>query len=574
MHGPASLAFPALRGLIPTTNRSARRVASSSMKIPHLLRLHPVRLGTLFFLAALLLAGCGRRETLVQQATKDGIMLVGNFAEPADLDPHTITGVPEDNIVSTLFEGLTRLDPVTLDALPGAAERWEVTPDGLRYTFHLRAGLTWSDGAPLTAADFLAGVRRVLAPELGSDNADGLYFVVNAEAFHKGRITDFSEVGFAAPNDNTLEIRLRHPTPFLPKAVASRGWFPLPRHVISKYGDLHQRGNLWTRPGNLVSNGPFVLHEWKPNVHVEVRRNPAYWDHQTVRLNGLRFLPTDNQAAEEAGFRAGQLHKTSRVPIAKLDTYRQEAPEQLHIHPYSGVYYFNFNVNRPPFDDVRVRQALAMAVDRESLVRNVTRGGETPAYHFTIEGVDGYVSRARTRLDYEAARRLLTEAGYPGGRGLEPITLLYNTADNHRAIAEVLQQTWKRELGIDLRLENQEWKVYLDSMQSRNYQICRAGLIMEPFDPSQFLKVFTGDSGFNRTGWSDPEYDRLYEEVMHTVDREKRLELMQRMEEILTAAMPILPIYYYTNHFLMDPLVRGWTNNLLAFGPYHRVWLE
>jgi oligopeptide transport system substrate-binding protein len=544
------------------------------MTIPSLLR--PPRAGTgiLNLLAPLLLAGCGGRETIVQQATREGIMIVGNFAEPAGLDPHTSTGVPEDNVFSTLFEGLTQLDPVTLEALPGAAERWEVSPDGLLYTFHLRPGLTWSDGTPLSAPDFLAGFRRVLAPTLGSDNADGLYFVVNAEAFHKGRIQDFDQVGFRLPDDRTVEIRLRHPTPFLPKAVSSRAWFPIPRHVISKYGDPHQRNNDWTRPGHLVGNGPFILQEWKPNVHIEVRRNPAYWDAGRVRLKGVRFLPLDNQAAEEAAFRAGQMHKTSRVPINKIAAYQREAPDRLHIHPYSGVYYFNFNVTRPPFDDVRVRQALALAVDRERIVRHVTQGGETPAYHFTPEGVGGYVSRARTRLDFEAARRLLAEAGFPGGRGLGPITLLYNTADNHRAIAEVLQQTWKLELGIELKLENQEWKVYLDSVQGRFYQIARAGLIMEPYDPSQFLRVFTSDSGFNRTGWSDPEYDRLYEEVLHTVDGNQRLELMQRMEEILTAAMPILPVYYYTNSYLMDPSVQGWTNNLLAFGPYSRVWLQ
>lgn len=215
-----------------------------------------------------------------------------------------------------------------------------------------------------------------------------------------------------------------------------------------------------------------------------------------------------------------------------------------------------------------------MAVDRVSIVNNITRAGETPAYHFTIEGIDGYVSRARTRLDFDEARRLLAEAGYPGGRGLPPITLLYNTAENHRSIAEAVQQTWKRELGLDIRLENQEWRVYLDNMQQKNFQICRAGVIMEPYDPSQFLTVFTSDSGFNRTGWSDPEYDRLYEEVMHTADREKRLELMQRMEKILTDAMPILPVYYYTNQYLMLPNVRGWADNLLALMPYEQMWLE
>ena len=240
----------------------------------------------------------------------------------------------------------------------------------------------------------------------------------------------------------------------------------------------------------------------------------------------------------------------------------------------SGVYYLNFNVHRPPFDNVLVRRALAMAVDRESIVKLITRGGEQPAWHFTPEGLDGYVSQARTKLDFAAARKLLAEAGYPGGKGLPPITLLYNTAENHRVITEAIQQTWKRELGIDIKLENQEWKVYLDNMQHGFFQICRAGLIMDPFDPSLYLRVFTKDSGYNNTGWSDPEYDRLYNELMHTNDHARRLAIMQHMEKILTDAMPILPIYYYTRQYLLDPSVHGWEDNLLGNGPYDRAWLE
>jgi oligopeptide transport system substrate-binding protein len=523
---------------------------------------------------ALLAAGCGRRETQVEMATRQQLMLVGNGAEPSDLDPQTITGVPEANIVYTLFEGLTRTDPTTLEARPGVAERWDVSGDAKTYTFHLRADAKWSDGKALTAHDFISSFRRMLAPELASDNADQMYPVVNAEGYHKGTLKDFSQVGFRAIDDRTLEVRLRHPAGYLLKTMASRVWFPVPMHVLEKFGPVLKPGSPWTRAGNLVCNGPFVLHEWQPNRHVEVRRSPTYWNRATVRLSGVRFVPMENQSAEEAAFRAGQLHLTMSVPLTKLDVYRREAPEQLKIHPYSGVYYYNFNVTRPPFDDVRLRQALAMSVDRETIVKRITRAGETPAYHFTIEGIDGYVSRARTRLDFEAARKLLAEAGFPAGRGLPPVTLLYNTSENHRAIAEAVQQTWKTELGLDVRLENQEWRVYLDSMQQKAFQICRAGVIMEPYDPSQFLQVFTKDSGFNRTGWSDPEYDKLYGQVMQTADRPQRLELMQRMEKILTDAMPILPVYYYTKSYLMHPSVRGSAENLMARIPYERIWLE
>ncbi len=518
--------------------------------------------------------GCNPRETQIQKASREGIMIVGNGAEPSDLDPQTITGVPERNITATLFEGLTRSDPETLEARPGVAKNWEVSKDGLTYTFHLREDVTWSDGEPLDAHDFYASWHRMLAPQLGSDNSDQLYDVVNAEAFHKGQIKDFSKVGFRVIDDLTLEIKLNHPASFLLKTMASRTWVPVPSHVLEKFGDHLIPGSPWTRPGNIVGNGPFVLKEWKPHSYIEVERNPRYWNRDAVKLNGIRFIPMENQPAEEAAFRSGQLHKTERVPLTKIAVYRRDAPEKLHIHPYSGVYFFNFNVNEPPFDNVLVRRALAMAVDRESLVENVTLAGEIPAYHFTPEGIGGYVSRARTKLDFDEARRLLTEAGYPEGKGLPPITLLYNTSENHRVIAEAIQQTWKHELGIDIKLENQEWKVYLDNMQHGFFQMSRAGLIMDPYDPSQFLRVFTSDNGFNRTGWADPEYDRLYDEVMNTADETIRMELMQQMEKILTDAMPILPVYYYTNQYLMDPSVKGWADNLLGLGPYERVWLE
>lgn len=525
-------------------------------------------------LVSALWSGCGQRETQVQQATREGVMIVGNGAEPQDLDPHTITGIPERNVVATLFEGLTRTDPTTLEPRPGVAERWEVSPDGLRYTFHLRSDARWSDGTAIDATTFYESFKRHLTPTLASDNADQFYDVVGAEQYHKGQSTDFSQVGFRVVDARTFEIRLKNPAGYLLKTMASRTWFPVPLHAMTPHGDPYRQGSRWTRPGNLIGNGPFVLTEWEPNRHIEVRKSPTYWNRAAVKLEGVRFIPIESLASEEAAFRAGQLHKTEQVPLNKIAVYQAEEPDKIRIHPYSGVYYFNFNVKRAPFTDKRVRQALALAVDRESLIRNITKGGELPAYHFTPEGIDGYVSRARTKLDYDEARRLLAEAGYPGGQGLPPITLLYNTAENHRVIAEALQQTWKRELGVDLRLENQEWKVYLDTVDNGDYVMSRQGLIMEPYDPAQFLKVFTSDSGFNRTGWTNAEYDRLFQQAIATVDQTERLEILQKMEAILTDEMPILPVYYYTSKFLIDPSVQDWEMNLLALGPYEKVWLQ
>ena len=490
------------------------------------------------------------------------------------MDPHTISGVPEKNIVGTLFEGLTRTDPATLEPRPGVAERWDVSADALTYTFHLRADAKWSDGKTVTAQDFLVSFKRVLSPALAADSADEMYPVVNAEAYHKGTLKDFNQVGFRAIDERTFEMRLRHPAGFLLKSMATRIWYPVPVHAMEKIAPLTQRGSAWTRPGNLVGNGPFVLHAWEPNRFVEVRRSPTYWNRATVLLNGVRFIPLEGESAEEAAFRAGQLHITGSVPTTKLDVYRKNAPELLRIHPYSGVYYYSFNVTKPPFNDVRLRRALAMAVDRESIVKNIARAGETPAYHFTIEGIDGYVSHARTRLDFDAARKLLADAGYPRGQGLPRVDILSTHSATPRLIAEAIQEMWRRELGLDVQLVNQELKATLAARRAGDFQILRSNWIGDYLDPATFLEIFTSDSGNNYTRWSDPAYDSALFAAARTADPAARYALFQKAETLLLEAAPIIPIYYYTHVFLIQPSVKGWHPTLLDHHPYKYVWLE
>ncbi len=524
--------------------------------------------------ACLLMAGCAMRETPVMQADRGQILLVGNGAEPSDLDPHIITGIPERDIVNTLFEGLVRLDPRDLHPQPGVAESWEVSPDGRVYTFHLRGDARWSNGEPVTAEDFLASFQRILTPALASENADQLYYVAGAEDFNKGRLADFSQVGFKAPDRSTLQITLQNPTPFFPALLSDRSWLPVPMAVLKRFGGVTRRGTPWTRPGNLVGNGPFVLREWKPNQYVFVARSPTYWDRQHVKLAGIRFVPIEQPEPEEAAFRAGALHKTETLPIPKIAEYRRTQPDLLHVTPLSGVYFYSINVHRPPFTDVRVRRALALAVDRDALVREVTRGGQKPAFNFTPDGIGGYVCQTHFGYDPAGARRLLAEAGYPDGRGFPKVSLLYNTLDSHQVIAEAIQQMWKRNLNIEVGLYNQEWKVYLDSMHLRNYQICRAGLVVDPYDPSLYLRTFTTGYGYNDTGWSNPEYDRLVARAATLPAGAERLACFQQAEAILLRDMPIIPLYFYAQHYLLQPDVRDWSDNLLAFLPTDRAWLR
>ena len=525
-------------------------------------------------LGCLLTAGCAVRETPVTQGDRRQILLVGNGAEPSDLDPHTITGIPERDIVNTLFEGLVRLDPRDLHPLPAVAKSWDVSADGRVYTFHLRADARWSNGEPVTADDFLGSFQRILSPSLASENADQLYYVVGAEDFNKGRLKDFSRVGFKALDSLTLQITLQNPTPFLPSLLSGRSWMPVPIAVVKRYGGLTRRGTAWTQPGHLVGNGPFVLREWRRNQYILVVRSPTYWDRDHVKLQGVKFFPIEEPEAEEAAFRSGELHKSETIPIPKIAEYRRDHPALLRVAPLSGVYFYSINVNRPPFTDVRVRQALAMAVDREALVRDVTRGGQIPAFNFTPAGIGGYVCQAHITYDPEGARRLLAEAGFPDGRGFPKVTLLYNTLDSHQVIAEAIQQMWKRTLNVDVELYNQEWKVYLDSMHLKNYQICRAGLIVDPYDPSLYLRSFTTGYGYNDTGWSNPEYDRLIGQAAAIRDKAGRLACYQKAEAILLHDMPIIPLYFYTQHYLLQADVRDWTDNLMAFLPVDRAWLR
>lgn len=525
--------------------------------------------------AVLWSGGCGGRETAVERANDENRLILGNGAEPADLDPQMVTGTPEARLMQALFEGLVRYHPATLDPLPGVAERWELADDGVTYTFYLRRDAMWSDGQPVTARDFYESYRRLLSPELGSENVEQLYYLAGGEAFHRGETDDFSTVGCRVIDDHTLELRAVRPTAFFVRLLSSRNWFPVPVHVLERFDALRRGGTAWTRPENFVGNGPFRLAAWQRDQFIDLERSPTYWGRDTVSLDGVRFVPIENHGTEEAAYRAGQLHRTTTVPVQKIETYRRESPDELHIVPYSGVYYYCFNTTRAPFDDARVRRAFALALDRMAITRDVSRGGEQPAARFMPDGVAGYESTvAGARFDANEARRLLAAAGFPGGAGFPTVTLLYNTADNHRVIAEAAQQMWKRELGVDVRLENQEWKVYLSNMHLGNFDLCRAGYIVAPDDPTRFLEAFTTGHGFNNAKWSDPRYDAMLKASLVETDPAKRGEMFTAMEERLDEAMPVSPIYHYTNLYLLRPEVKNWADNLLDNFPLREVVLD
>jgi oligopeptide transport system substrate-binding protein len=530
---------------------------------------------SLFLAAAAIIAtGCGRRESGAEAGIRTGTLLLGNGSEPQDLDPQVCTAYSDYNVLIALFEGLTCIDERTSQAVPGAADRWEASPDGLSYTFHLRAGVSWSNGDPLTAEDFAYSIRRALSPHLASEYSYLFYAIRNAEAFNTGKIGDFSTVGVHALDARTLRLDLEHPCPYLPALAAHQAWFPVHRPTIERFGAFERRGTAWTRPGNLVGNGPFVLSEWTPNARIVVARNPRYWDAAKNRLNRVVFFPNDNIATDESAFRSGQLHITWDVMPDRIEHYRKTAPNLLRIDPLSDTFFVRFNVKRPPLDDRRVRQALSRAIDRAAIARDVLYGSRAPAFALTPPDTAGYVSAASVPADFGEARRLLAEAGYPGGKNFPRLEIQMNTDAVNTKVFEAIQEMWRRELGISVSLVALDFRVWLDNQRNLTYQISRSRWVGDYDDPSTYLDLFRGDSGNNQTGWADPEYDRLDDEAKATLDPGLRYAILQRAEARLLDQAPIAPLFYGSRAFLIQPCVRGWVPSLLGIHRYQYVWLE
>jgi len=386
------------------------------------------------------------------------------------------------------------------------------------------------------------------------------------------RLLAFAAVGIAAPDAHTLRITLAHPTPYFLSMLGQPVWFPVHLPTIEKNGPAAQRGNPWARPGTLVGNGPFTLVEWRVGQRIVAARSPTYWDAAAVRLREIDFYPFTVDA-EERAFRAAQLHVTDALPPVKIDAYRRASPSLLRIDPLLGTYFYRLNIHRPYLSEVRIRQALSLAIDRRAIVEKILRGGQTPAGAFTPPGIGGYDPPAGLPTDFAEARRLLAVAGYPGGKGLPSLEILYNNSENHRLIAEAVQEMWRRELGLDVRLINEEEKVLLTARRTGDYQILRSDWIADYADASSFLNVWRSDSGNNYPGWANPDYDSLLFAAARTGEPAARNALLRKAEAILLSSLPIIPVYHYTHVFLIQPSVHGWYPNLLDHHPYKYVWL-
>jgi len=527
-----------------------------------------------FAVILLVLTGCARHEAPAEAGRRTQTLFVGNGAEPADLDPQTATILSDQNILMALFEGLTALDEQTTTPVPAAAERWETSADGLIWTFHLRAGLKWSNGEPLVAQDFVDSWRRALNPALAADNAWYLYAAKNAEAYNTGKLTDPAALGFTAPDDRTVVITLGQPTPYLPALVSLPAWFPLNPRALAKFGGIEKRGTLWTRPGNLVGNGAFTLREWTQNVRIHVEKNPYHWAAATTKLQQIAFVPIENPDAEERAFRTGQLHVTFALPVSKIASWREKEPAKLRLDPMMQSVFLRFNTTKPPLDNPKVRRALSLALDRDLLARTILQASRLPAHALTPPGTGGYTARASVGLDLATARRLLTEAGFPGGAGLPVIELQARNDELMPRLAEAMQATWQRELGVRVSLNQAEQKIWIQNQQTLNYAISTAAWTADFPDPVTFLGLFTSDSSYNWTGWKSPAYDRLLAAAAVTTDLQKRYEIFQQAEQVLLDEMPITPLHFGAQTYLIHPAVQGWVPSPLVFRRYQQVSLS
>ncbi|MCX7012195.1 MAG: peptide ABC transporter substrate-binding protein [Candidatus Sumerlaeota bacterium] len=523
----------------------------------------------LIAVAAALATACGQGAPETSRNT----IIYNAGAEPETLDPAMMTGLIEFRVVKSLLDGLTRLDAQG-QPVPALAERWEANADFTIFTFHLRDA-KWSNGEPVRAEDFVWNWRRAINPATAAEYAYQLYCVAGAEDLNSSKTLDFSTLGARALDGRTLEVRLVGPTPFFPAVAALPLYYPLPRSAVEGKPDWY------LHPETYVGNGPFRLTQWSHNERIVVDRNPQYWNAPAVKLDRVVYRMIEAESTALAAFESGELDVMATVP--RPDIPRLRGRPEFHTSPELGTYYVNFNCTRAPFDNTLVRKAFALAIDRQTIVDKVTMGGETPALAWVPPSMPdpaggGFFRAAKETYfkdhDVEGARKALAEAGYPGGQGFPKVAYIYNTQENHKAIAETFQQMWSGALGVEVALENMDWKVYLERLHNADYDLGRGGWTGDFTDPINFLDIFLSASGNNNPHWKNALYDQLLASVKRTGDQAERSRLMHQAEDALFTEFPLGPIYYYTNPYLEKTRVHGILRNPVGWLDFTEAWVD
>ena len=505
--------------------------------------------------------GCSRHEPAAD-------LTIINNVEPESLDPAIIVAQADMRIVSGMFEGLTRLEPVEARAVPGLAESWDISPDGKIYTFHLRTNLLWSTGEPITSADVVYSWIRALDPKTASRYVEQLYYLKNAEDFNSGKITNAALVGVSAPDAHTVRAELKSPTAFFLDLCAFPTLAVVPRQTIEKYGDR------WLMARPLPVSGSFGLVDWRLNDRVRLKKNPYYWDATNTQSDIIDILPVGSPSTALNLYERGQVDLVwdkELIPSELVDVLLKRP--DFHAYNYLGTYFFRFNVTQKPFDNPKVRQALALAVDKERITRRITRAGEQPAEHLVPPGTQNYHSPPGLGHDPERARKLLAEAGYPGGKGFPHFEYLYNASPIHEKIAIELKQMWHDELGIEMELRQVETQVFWGMQDRLEYQLSKSSWAGDYNDANTFLNMFVTGGGNNETGWSNARYDELIAAANNEQDVRKREKYFQEAETILVNdEVPIVPLYVYLGINYYDPKkITGIWPNMIDDHPLRSV---
>lgn len=493
------------------------------------------------------------------------VFKIANGAEPESLDPHQIQGVPEHRIFEALFEGLVAVDPETADAVPGVAESWTVSEDGMQYTFKLRE-CYWSDGVKITADDVVYSWLRILDPATAGPYAwFPVMFIAGAQEFNEGK-ADSSVVGIRALDESTFQMDLIGPLPYVLGALSHYSFGIVPKHVIEKYGAD------WIKEENFVGNGPYKLAERIEQQYIKCVPNEAYWDAKNVKLDEVYFYASDDNNTMYNMYLNGEIDWATTVPLDQLES--AQLRDDYHVAPQLSTYYYVFQYENAPTSDANVRKALARSVDRTALVEQITRGGQIPAWGIVPE-MAGY-SQLAFPADYDiaSAQAYLAAAGYPSGVGFPTISILYNTSDSHKAIAEFIQQQWKTNLGINVELENQEWGTYLSNRNAGNFDVARAGWVGDYQDPNTFLDMFITGAGMNGGKYSCEEYDSwIKEAATMAAGADRFAKLSDAENEMINVDQAIMPLYYYTSSNMIDTNVwGGWYVNTMDYHPTKDIY--
>ena len=517
----------------------------------------------LSILAFLILCGCGRSLDRAE-------LVFINGAEPELLDPAMVTAQATSRVAYALFEGLTFYNSKGL-AEPGVADHWEISPDGLTYTFHLRPGVVWSNGDPLTAEDFRYSWQRILLPETAAEYSYQLFYIRGAKDFNEGKLKDFDQVGVKVIDPQTLQVTLENPTPFFLDLCAFSTLLPVHRATVEKYSDWN------SNPAHFMGNGPFLLKDWRPFDRVRLVRNSRYWDAGKVGMKSVDILPAARSITAYNFYATGlaDLIMDKNLAPTPLLGELKKRPD-FHAAPFLGTYFMRFNVKRKPFDDARVRRAFSLVIDKNYLVERITRAGETPATSFVPPGAGaGYVSPPGYERNPEEARKLLAEAGYPDGKNFPVVYYLYRAdLDVDQDLAVEIQSQLHNELNVNVQLARQEWTVLLNSQSTLDYDFTRSSWVGDYNDPNTFLDMFVTGGGNNNTGWSNKHYDELIAAAAKENDHEKRFALFREAEKLLvTDEAPVCPIYYYVNiQFYDGTKLGGVEANLLDEHPIKAMY--